>query len=186
MQFLLHLQCVYRLSNAALSSIFRFITTFLCVLGQISELCNDLARAFPWSLYIAKQKFCDKLKVKRYVVCQKCHELFHFQQCIEKIGRIQKSKVCLFQCYPFHPRRMRAPCNVTLLKSVTLSSFFFLFNILLPWYQRFLTTTLKKPDFFYRCVQVGMLEKVAHQICIWIFMMVTSGKILKNTMELTF
>ena len=54
-QFLLHLQCVYRLSNAALSSIFCLITTFLCVLGQFSELCNDLARAFPRSLYITKQ-----------------------------------------------------------------------------------------------------------------------------------
>ena len=155
-QFLLHLQCVYRLSNAALSSIFRFITTFLCVLGRFSELCNDLARAFPRSLYIAKQKFCDKLKVKRYVVCRKCHKLFHFQQCIEKIGRIQKSKVCSFKCYPFHPqRRMRAPCNVTLLKSVTLSSGKHIFYPYLTYCYLGINVSLqqllKKPDFLPVC-----------------------------------
>ena len=93
-QFLLHLQTVYCLSNAALSCVFCFLTTFLCILGRFSDVCNDIARAFSRSFYMAKQKFCEKLKVKRYVVCQKCHKLYHFEQCIEKIGRIQKSKEC--------------------------------------------------------------------------------------------
>ena len=155
-QFLLCLQVVYHLSNAALSCLFRFITTFLCVLGRFSELCGDLARAFPRSLYMAKQKFCDKLKVKRYVVCRTCHKLYHFEQCIDKIGRIQRSKVCSFKRYPFHPQhRMRAPCNVPLLKSVTLCSGKHIFYPYLTYcylgVKVALQQLLKKSDFLPMC-----------------------------------
>ena len=101
MQFLLHLQCVYRLSNAALSSIFRFITTFLCVLSY-----DSVNFAMTWQEHFLGhfilQSKNSMINCKENVMLSvESVKLFHFQQCIEKIGRIQKSKVCSFQCYPF-------------------------------------------------------------------------------------
>lgn len=61
-------QSAFWLSNAAILSLFGFMTTFLCV---FNELCKEVAKAFPRTLYSAKQKFCTKMTFRRYVVCQK-------------------------------------------------------------------------------------------------------------------
>ena len=50
------------------------------------------------------------------------------------------------------------------------NTFLSLFNILLPWYQRFPQQLLKKPDFLPVCASWHAQKSGSPDICIWIFM----------------
>lgn len=74
--FLLQLQTRFRMPDLALSALFSFLTTFLCILGLCSTFCGEIAKAFPRSLHMARGSFTEKNKFRRYVVCRKCHKLY--------------------------------------------------------------------------------------------------------------
>ena len=117
--YLLQLQTRYGLSDKAISSLFSFLTTFLCILGTFNALCNEIAKAFPRSLYLARSTLTERVKFCRYVVCRKCHKQYFVRDCIDGSGTRQKSKVCSFVRFPSHKQlRMRQQCNTPLLKSV--------------------------------------------------------------------
>ncbi len=84
----------------------------MCVLGQFSTQCKEIAKAFPRSIYLARGRFCEKSLFKRLVVCRKCKRVYPFQDCVEMVGGKQKSKLCPFQRFPQHTQhRMRKPCD---------------------------------------------------------------------------
>ena len=155
-QFLLHLQSSYRLSNAVIACIFSFLSTFLCVLGRFSSKCNEIAKAFPNSMYLAKKKFCDKFNFKRYAVCRKCHQIYPLGQCLEIFAGRQRPKSCSFQRFPKHTqRRMREECRTPLLKIVKLPSEKRIFYPYLTYCYLGLKIALKnfvrKPNFLSQC-----------------------------------
>lgn len=67
---------------------------------------------------LRKMNGCLNLNFIRYVVCRKCHTIYHLKDCINA-----GSKRCPHIAYPGHPhRRMRQPCDTLLLKTVELCS----------------------------------------------------------------
>ena len=120
--YLLSFQAVFHVSDGAMEFLFQFLRTFLFVLGKISSHCTTIAQFFPKSLYRAKQTTVGRVTFKRYVVCRKCHQLYHIQDCI-KGGSIPTSKRCPFKQFPDHIHaKMRKECECLLMKRVELSN----------------------------------------------------------------
>ena len=81
-----------------------------------NQNCSKLA-----FLYLAR-KHDKQLQFRKYVVCKKCHRIYHLSDCVEGYGRRQ-SKVCCFRRFPSHPQpSRRQPCGVKLLKTVEMVS----------------------------------------------------------------
>ena len=117
--FLSFMQGMYRLSDTVIGIWIKFLSVLFNVLGSFSSLCCDIAKAFPTSLYkLRKINGCLNLNFVRYVVCQKCHKIYHLKDI-----NTGSNKRCPFIAYPDHPqRRMRQPCHTLLLKTVELAS----------------------------------------------------------------
>lgn len=115
------MQALYRLSDKVIACFIKFLWAFFTVVGRFSQTCAEIAKSFPLSLYKAK-KIIVKPKIRRYVVCRKCHSLYFMKDCIFGASTAQCSKNCSFQMYPCHPQhRMRAPCGLPLLKTVEIA-----------------------------------------------------------------
>ena len=71
--FFLQLQTRFHLPDLALSALFSFLTTFLCIMGLFNPFCSEVAKAFPRTLYVARGSYTEKLRFRRYV---KCHHLY--------------------------------------------------------------------------------------------------------------
>ena len=65
-------RCVYHLSNSALTLLFGLSSTPFVVL---SDVCKEVAKAFPRSLLWAQNNHSHRFKFQWYVVCCKCHRL---------------------------------------------------------------------------------------------------------------
>lgn len=115
------LQGVYKLSDKVISLLISFFHILFGILGRFSPVCKDISNLLPKSLY-AMLKFTGSAAVKHkcYVVCRKCHQIYHFRDCLVlSFG----SKRCTYQAFPYHPQHiMRQPCNTLLLKTVELAS----------------------------------------------------------------
>jgi hypothetical protein len=94
--FLLKLQGVFHLSNSALTLLFGFLSTLFVVLGRFSDLCKEIAKAFPRSLLSAQNNHSRRFKFQRYVVCRKCHRLSYFKDSVEGSGSNQRTKLLFF------------------------------------------------------------------------------------------
>lgn len=119
--FLSFLQASYHLSNAVTGILVLFLKTLFGVLGQFCSVSMKMAELLPGSLYsLHKFTQLSATPFRRYVVCKKCHQIYHFQRCVD-VG--YKSKRCSYVAFPNHPHACRqAPCNVLLLKTVELQS----------------------------------------------------------------
>ena len=111
---ILFLHMRYHLTEHITSRIFRVLKVFLCVLGRFCSFCVHLASAFPNTFYQALKR--HNMKSERYVVCKKCHQVYHLNECIEGSGINRKSKSCL------HRGLERRACDTVLLKTVEMSS----------------------------------------------------------------
>ncbi len=78
LQFSLLCDQEQRLRRRLVQCLFSFLATFLCVLGQFSTQCKEMAKAFPRSIYLARGQFCEKHLFKRLVVCRKCKQVYPF------------------------------------------------------------------------------------------------------------
>lgn len=73
----------YHLSEQIISRIFRLLRVFLQVAGRFCSFCANIAVTFPGTLYQALKKHNLKTDhFKRYVVCKKCHQVYHLYECI--------------------------------------------------------------------------------------------------------
>ena len=118
------LQFAYNLSNAAVSSLLRFLKFFIRELG-IAFQCQPLVLAsnhIPVRLGTVHSLFGIKEReFIKYVVCPKCHSVYNYEDCVNKStshGR-STSKLCKHIAYPNHPHQSRrTPCDTLLLKTV--------------------------------------------------------------------
>ena len=130
---------------------------FLSVLGQFNTVASTVAQCLPSSLYMAG-KLENELRFRKYVVCRKCHKIYHMAECIEGHGSTQISKHCAFKAFPLHPHHsMRSSCGTLLLKTVELAGGrTYLYPFLSYCYvglDQSLQLLLNRPDFVNQCEQ---------------------------------
>ena len=119
--FILKFQARYYIPDTAINVLIKFLLVLLKVLGRFSPFVDKIAKHFPTS-YHEMTKRCDENKCKsfiKYVVCQKCHKLYYFDQCITVTGSQSSSKTCSNVAFPNHTQvSRRKQCGCPLLKSV--------------------------------------------------------------------
>ena len=95
---------------------------FFEIVGASNQWVYGLAIAFPGTLYYFRKEIglVNDVFVK-YVVCPKCHALYEFEKCFNKIGTSRVSKKCCHVKFPNHRQQWRRQsCGATLLKEVAL------------------------------------------------------------------
>ena len=119
--FLLAWHTIFRIPNAAIGVLFRFISLFLLKLSELtgSELIQKMYELFPDSLERAHlMQDVDANRFKKFVVCPKCHTVYDHS---DLMGT--GISTCSFVSFPRHPQhRMRKKCNTALFKSVRTAS----------------------------------------------------------------
>ena len=123
-KFLVHVQVVFHISDVVMGSILKFLAAFLTILGKCTPQCAELSTLFPPSIMKLKSYtgIQHLSKLKKYVVCCKCHQTYEFKKCFQGAGASLRSKSCTYREFLNHPHlRMRMPCGTPLLKSVELS-----------------------------------------------------------------
>ena len=120
--FLLLWQSVFRLSNAAITSLLCFLKYFIGAVGNAFQCFQvvALSQQVPQTLScahsyvgIATNEFIE------YVVCPSCHSVYEYKDCIHTVGGEKVSKYCCHIPYPNHPQRSRRQkCGAALLKKV--------------------------------------------------------------------
>ena len=113
-------QSLYKISNAAISGLLRFLKAFVYFLGGAYAGLNVLD-AVPSSAegalrYLGMSK--DSSFVT-YVVCPKCDSIYNYDDCVLSRGTTKESKHCKHIAYPNHPQASRRKeCGGLLLKKV--------------------------------------------------------------------
>lgn len=121
--FLLLIQARYFTSDAIIDALLKFLCVFFKVLGHLSQFAAKLAIALPSSICMLQKTTKDCSRFTKYVVCQKCHGLYYFEDCSAISEGQLASKKCNFVLFPNHPHeKQRAPCGCVLLKAVILPS----------------------------------------------------------------
>ena len=121
--FAIFLQFAHSLSNAAITSLLRFFKFFIKALG-VAFQCEPLVHAadtLPIVLgTVHKMLGTSGDTFEKYVVCRKCHSVYHFEDCINRRGfGGSTSKLCHHIAYPNHPQpSRRTSCDTLLLKTV--------------------------------------------------------------------
>lgn len=112
-------QSVFRISEAAVSILLRFLKFFLSIIG--SPQSQSLARAIPLTTCTAEKYIgLSNDDIVKYVVCKKCHTLYYLKDCIDCGSREEpSSKCCQYVQYPNHTiASKRKECGAVLLKRV--------------------------------------------------------------------
>lgn len=121
--FLLILQAKYYIPDASVDLLIKFLYTFMLVTGRFSTFMKELADVFPRSLTTLLNLVKNKQCFTKYVVCPRCHTLYNYESCKEKVGSRVVSKNCAYIAFPKHPQHSRRqPCKYPLLKSVEVRS----------------------------------------------------------------
>ena len=123
--FFIHLQVVFYVPDLAMEAMLKFLSVFLVVLGTVAPQCAEMSKLFPSSVHKLKtyMGIYHLSKLKNYVVCRKCHQIYDYKDCVLGCGSSLRSISCPFRAFPHHrQRRMRMECGTLLLKTVELSS----------------------------------------------------------------
>ena len=120
--FLLMWQSLFRISNAALTVLFKFLKLFVSLFGHAfahdahnfeGQMPNTLQNAHGLLWKSKKDEFVT------FVVCPKCDSVYEYDSCIITIGRRKEPKCCKHIAYPDHPHASRRQeCGAHLLKKV--------------------------------------------------------------------
>ena len=121
--FLLNLHTKYYIPDAAMNLLIQFFCAFVCVTGRFSSLMKEVSSIFPKSLPSMIALVNGEPSFTKFVVCRKCHALYSYASCQEKIGSHAVSKGCAKIAFPNHPHHpKRISCNFPLLRSVEVNS----------------------------------------------------------------
>ena len=91
-------------SAGAMQSLIVFLHYLLTYLNQYAPFITALAALFPTSLYMAQKFFkLEKDNFTKYVVCQSCHSIYLYENCLRK-GSNGKDvpKTCSYVAFPQH------------------------------------------------------------------------------------
>ena len=96
MLFLSLFQTLHAIPEKAISWLLCFLAALLKYLGRYSSFIERTAAVFPSSMY-RMNKYMNRqnwIKFHKYVVCSRCHSLYHFSESCEKRGSQFTIKVC--------------------------------------------------------------------------------------------
>ncbi len=156
--FLLFWQALFRISNAALTSLLCFFKYFTRLLGnafqcdQLTQFSEKLPRALSAAFSIVGITGDEFVQ---YVVCPSCHSIYNYVDCVATLGGSKVSKRCSHRSYPNHPQRSRRQeCGAVLLKKVRSGRGYRLVPIkVFPYFslQKSLQRLASKPGFLNDC-----------------------------------
>ena len=123
--FLLMWQSLYRVSNAAVNVLLKFITLFVRLFGQVfaptanADAIHKFSAVIPNSTIAAHKLLwnTNQDEFTSYVVCPKCDSVYEYDDCIVSSGGMKESRLCRHIAYPQHPHASRRrECGAPLLK----------------------------------------------------------------------
>lgn len=96
--FLLVWQVSVHISDNGMAWLLKFLSGWLKLLGL--EVTNDVYSqvilAFPASTYMLREFLnFDRDNFDKYVVCQKCHKLYNYNECLTKVRNHEVGKTCV-------------------------------------------------------------------------------------------
>lgn len=119
----LSIQTRYYIPDAAMNKLFHFLYILIAVLGHISPFLARLVNKMPKSSLSARKLLGLTKCCQKFVICPKCWTLYTYEEAMEIVGSIQKTKLCNFIEFPNHSQQSRrVPCRASLLKTVELVS----------------------------------------------------------------
>lgn len=116
--FICLIRTLHKLPDRAVSWLIKFLCVLLRFLGRRCGRVAQIAARLPQSLYLLGRYTIEQsavTNVMHYVVCPECHSLYHYPDCVDKVGTSMNSKLC--SKVIFNQR-----CNAPLLKQVVTSS----------------------------------------------------------------
>ena len=155
MWWLVAFTCVYQtlhsLSLRAVQWLLLFLATLLSVLGKFSSKIENIARAFPATLYLRKQYLKELLLlpvITYFVVCPACHSLYQYSDCLN-IGTTTVIQCCP-KCLKEHKYYLLLEKVLTCHQNET----FYPYSVY-PYTSVIsaLQSLLLRPDFLEKCVQ---------------------------------
>ena len=146
-------QSMYRVSNNAISALFRLLSVFFQLFRPLFTASFNL----PSNISTARKLLqiqTDNTFIE-FVVCSKCQSIYKYDECIYKQFGIQDTKLCPFVVFPNHPHlSKRQPCGAKLLKKIKTKKAFKLVPIKAYPYQPLansLSYLADKPGFLESC-----------------------------------
>ena len=121
--FLLLWQSVYRVSNAAITSLLKFFTLFVHSIGlaYVALSVEHVLENIPSNIDAAHLYLwqCKDQSFVTCVVCPSCDSIYPYDDCFISRGTVKESKKCRHISYPNHPHlARRKECGTHLLKKV--------------------------------------------------------------------
>lgn len=118
-------QSAFKVSDAAIDVLLKFLTSLVKVLAGSASIVMSLALRIPSSVYLlrkySKHESCEKFI--EYVVCPSCFSLYNIENCLQNIDGEQVPKLCSYVKYPNHPvSAYRKACKTPLLKKIHVSN----------------------------------------------------------------
>lgn len=98
--FLLSLQAKFHIPDVSIHLLVKFLFVFISVTGHYSTFMKQMADVFPKSISEMLTFVSIDQSFTKYVVCRKCHTLYHYKHCQEKVGSQTKSKGCAMIFFP--------------------------------------------------------------------------------------
>lgn len=121
-------QSAFKISDAAMGVLLRFLVTLLKALVEKSTLAvvSLLTLAIPSSVYILRKHVMShsQSSFTEYIVCPKCYTLYKEKECLTKTttGEVI-SKTCSYVKFPNHPSlHHRKACCAPLMKKIHISN----------------------------------------------------------------
>lgn len=104
--FLVMWQFKFGISEAAVVAIILFLYTLFNLLGK--KIQNREMNQAACTVWVSKLIGFNKLPIRKYIACSKCHSLYEYNWCIGKRDNDQLySKACEFVRYPNHPHQTK-------------------------------------------------------------------------------
>lgn len=85
-RFLVLTQARHYIPDAAINALLKFLHVLFVVLGRFSTLAASIASLFPSSIHMLRKELNEPKSVIKFVVCQKCHRLYNFDECVSLSG----------------------------------------------------------------------------------------------------
>lgn len=91
------LQTLHSISDQAIRWLITSIYILLKYCGQYSARVRHAAESFPRSPFLRDKHLQipgGSISFQQFILCQKCHSLYKYCDCIEKVGTLTKPKAC--------------------------------------------------------------------------------------------
>jgi sulfur relay (sulfurtransferase) DsrF/TusC family protein len=117
-------QCIYYVSDYAVSLLLKILSAIFKLLSMTSDVCCKVKRIFAENMYqLSKLLKSDMLDFKQYIVCTSCYSFYEFEDCFHIVEGLRVVKKCSDVQFPNHRLpHLRKRCNQPLLMEINSDS----------------------------------------------------------------